>query len=97
MGLNDTEQALLIILCVFLAIFLLLGIILLGWLIKVTKKINIIADKAEKLTETAESFSKFFEKTAPAVSIARFVGNIAEVVLKHNKKHGRGRKGQDDE
>lgn len=96
MGLTTTEQALLIILSAALAVFLILGIILLVYLIRAAKKVNIIVDKAEILTEKAEHVSQFFERTAPVVAITRLFGNIAEAVMKNNKSDHK-RRGDDDE
>lgn len=96
MGLTTTEQALLIILSAALAVFIILGIVLLVYLIRAAKKVNVIVDKAEALTEKAEHVSQFFERTAPAVAITRLFGNIAEAVMKNNKRDYK-RRGGDDE
>jgi hypothetical protein len=82
---TSTEQALLIILSITLAIFLILGIVLLIYLIKISSTIKVIVDKAERLTEKAETMASFFEKTAPKIAIGRLLGNIAEAVSKRSK------------
>lgn len=96
MGLTTTEQALLIILSAALAVFLILGIILLVYLIRAAKKVNIIVDKAQVLTEKAEHVSEFFEKTAPAMAITRLLGNIAEAVMRNSKRNHNDKRGGDD-
>lgn len=86
MGLTQTEQALLIILSTFLAIFLLLGILVLSYMLKISKKVNIIVDKAEKMTERAEAISEMFEKSSPSMAVMRIIGNVAEMLKKRSNK-----------
>ncbi len=67
-------QILVVILSVFLAIFLLLGIILFAKLIIISKKIQAMTDRAEKtvnnVSDAVDSAVRFM---APA-AIAKFVG-----------------------
>jgi len=81
MGLNSTEQALLIICTSFLVVFLILGIIALVYFIriqivvkKVVKNIEYVSDKAEKITDV-------IEKSTPVLGLIRFLSS-----LKSNKK-----------
>lgn len=75
---NGYEQFLVIILSTFLGIFLFLGIIVLGYLVKITKSISRITEKAEHIAEKAEAVSEFFEKAAGPLAAGRFVSKFAE-------------------
>ncbi len=72
MNINTTEQALLIILSVFLAIFLILGIIalvyflrLLGLMTKTAKKIEDTVDETTKITRA-------IGKSIPLISLFKY-------------------------
>lgn len=80
----DAFEILVIILSVFLAIFLLLGIITLVYLVKFIKNIKEISDKAKTMVEDASSFASTMKKTAAPAAMARFV---AEQVNNAKKKH----------
>ncbi len=84
-----TEQLLAIILSVFLAIFLLLGIVVLTFAIKILKHVKAITQKAEKLADQAEHVGDFFAKTGGTAAIAKFVSNIVNVMREHGKKGGK--------
>lgn len=83
---NTTEQILLIILSSFLAIFLALGIVLLTALIKLTKKMQAVADKAHDIADKVEDVSDMFKKTAGPMALGKFFVNIAETVAKHKRE-----------
>lgn len=86
MTVSGTEQALLIILSFFLAMFLLLGIIALIWLLQILRELKKIIRHAEVLArETENSITTFFEKTGPALALFRLVSNMADV-FKTKKK-----------
>jgi len=87
-----TEQALLIILSLFLALFLILSMITLVWVIKILSQLKRIIDSTEKVIDKAENIAVFFEKTAPTVALGRLVSNITEAVFhsgEKDKKHER--------
>ena len=85
---SNTDQALLIILSTFLAMFLLLSIIALIWLLQILSELKKIIHRAEQLArETESAFTSFFEKTGPSMALLRLVSNMAEVVLRNKKKH----------
>jgi predicted PurR-regulated permease PerM len=84
---SNTDQALLIILCVFLAMFLLLSIIALIWILQILNELKKIIKRAEELAkETEGSIHSFFEKTGPVVSLVRLISNLSNVVIKDKKK-----------
>jgi len=82
---TTSEQILVIILSVFLAIFLILGIIALFWAVKIFRSFKRIMDKAESIADKAENIADFFQKTAPSVAFGRFISNITDSVF-HNKR-----------
>ncbi len=83
---SNADQALLIILCVFLVMFLLLSIIALIWILQILSGLKKIIKSAELLArETENSVMSFFEKSGPALSLVRLVSNMTEVVLKNKK------------
>lgn len=85
---EESFQALVVILSIMLAIFLTLGIFVLVYVLKVIKNIRHITEKAEQIADRAESMSAMFEKTAPTVAVGRLVGNLMEM-FKSNDKRGK--------
>ena len=85
MTLETSSQILLIIVSTFLSIFLLLCILVLVKALQLMRNIKHIVEKAEKLTDSAESVGTFFRNAAGPVSFARLVTNIVESVSNHNK------------
>ena len=91
---SNTDQALLIILSTFLAMFLLLSIIALIWVLQILSELKKIIVRAEELArETNSAITTFFEKTGPTMALVRLISNMAEVVLKNKRK----RKREEDE
>lgn len=84
-------EALVIILAVALAIFLILAIVITVKLIQVVKSIKRITDYAEKVADRADHISDFFEKTATPVAIAKLIANISDSFKKHSRKSKRGK------
>ncbi len=88
---SSADQALLIILSVFLAMFLLLSIIALIWILQILSELKKIIRRAEELArETESSITSFFEKTEPVISIVRLISNMSEAVFKPKRKHKKG-------
>lgn len=83
---TTTEQALLIILSLFLALFLILSIVSLIWFIRILNQVKRMMDTAEKLIGKADNIAEFFERSAPAVALGKLVSNISEAVLKRTGK-----------
>lgn len=91
---SNTDQALLIILSTFLAMFLLLSIIALIWILQILNELKKIIHRAEELArETENNITSFFQKTGPAISLVRLISNMSEAVLGSKKKH---KKKEDD-
>lgn len=89
-------EALVIILSVMLALFLLLSIILMVRLIQISRQIRRITDHAENAVDKAEEIATFFEKTATPVALMKLISNISETVSKAadkvNRRKGKGKK-----
>jgi len=83
---NTTENILVIFLSSFLALFLLLSTILVAKLLKVVKKIQLVADKAHDIVNKVENVSEMFQKTAGPVAFGKFFMNMADMVNKHKKR-----------
>ena len=84
---NTAEQIIASILAVTLAIFLVLAIIAVVMVIGILKKVKIISERAEQITEAAQEMAETFRQSAP-FTILRFLGNIADVFgsRKHKDK-----------
>lgn len=96
---NGFEQALVIILSVFLAIFLILGIVVFSLLIKImqtvqriTTKAEYLADRASDLTDRAAAVGQFFEHAAGPVALARIFAGVAERFMGKSKNNKRKQK-----
>jgi biopolymer transport protein ExbB/TolQ len=80
----DAYHILVIILSVFLALFLLLSIIFVAYLIKVVKAIQQITEKAASIVDTAANIKKF---VSPAV-VSKLVFEAVNKAVKHHNKKG---------
>jgi predicted PurR-regulated permease PerM len=95
---TDTRwfEALVVILSVMLALFLLLSIILVIRFIQITRQIKRITDYAEHAVDKAEEVASFFEKTATPVALMKLVANISDTISKTadrvNKSRSKGKK-----
>lgn len=76
MGLNDTEQAILIILSVFLGVFLILGCVALGYAIKIQKSVKKVVKTIENVTDKADKMTDILEKSAPIMGLIKFLGRL---------------------
>ena len=85
----DSFDYLVIILSITLAVFLIIGIVLLVGLVKLTKQLRIIATKAEEVVDDVEAVSGFFRKSAGPVAITSMVSNIVSKVTEMANKKGK--------
>jgi len=76
MGLNDTEQAILIILSAFLTIFLILGITALVYTIKIQKSVRKVVKTIESVTSKADKVTDILEKSAPIMGLIKLFGKF---------------------
>lgn len=79
-------EALVIILSVTLAIFLVLAIILVVKMIQIANVAKRITEHAEQVADRAEHISEFFEKTATPVAVVKLVSNVSEMFQKKEKR-----------
>jgi hypothetical protein len=83
---NTASEVLVIILSVTLSIFLIVGIMLMVQVMRLVKGLQEIADKAEKVLNSAESIGHIFRKTAGPVSLFNFVRSVVDTVAEHKHK-----------
>lgn len=84
----DTDTALkilVIILSTTLAVFLILGIVLVVKLIQVAKHLNNITIKAEQIADKAEAVTDFMSRSAGPIAIGKLLGNIADAISRGKK------------
>lgn len=82
----DAQTILVIFLSTALAIFLVLGIILLAFLIDIVQRIKRITEKAERLTDKAEEAADMLKQAALPVAIGRIAKVISDVFGKKSGK-----------
>jgi predicted PurR-regulated permease PerM len=86
---NGAEQILVIILSTFLAIFLLLGIIIAIFTIKLIKQLQQITQHAEHIAEKAEAVTSMVGKAAGPMAIGKLLFGIIESVRGQTNKRGK--------
>lgn len=84
---NTSEQILVIILSVALAVLLVLSIVVVALIVKLVKSIQRITDKAENIIANVEHVGDTFKNVAGPMAVFRVINNIAKVVSKHGGKH----------
>lgn len=85
MELSTVQQIILIILASALAIFLILSIAIAVLVMRLLKTLRSIANKAEKVVESAETVGEVFKKAAAPASIFNFVRGVINMAAKHKK------------
>ena len=90
---ENAETILVVVLASFLALFLLLGIVLLVKLIQITNQLKRIADKAEDVVDKAESVGEFFQKASGGFAVGKLFSHLANTVLHRDeaKESGKGK------
>lgn len=83
---SNWYAALVIILSIALAIFLVLSIILVSKLIQIANHVKRIVAQAEQVADRAEHISAFFEKTATPVAILKLISNLSDTLQRKVKK-----------
>ncbi|HUD08015.1 MAG TPA: hypothetical protein VMQ52_02970 [Candidatus Saccharimonadales bacterium] len=82
---DTTLKILIIIVSAALSLFLIVAILLIVKLIQITKSLKKIAQKAEKIADSADALGTFFRRTASPIALGKFITNIFDAVRKHNK------------
>lgn len=84
---DGAAEVLVIILAIVLTIFLIVGIIFAVLLIKLTKTLHRLADRAEHVVGNVESAASAIKNAAGPLAVGKFLVNIADSVI--NKKKGK--------
>lgn len=82
---ENAESILVIIVSVTLTIFLLVAIVLAVVLIKLIQRLRHIADTADLVANNVEAASEILKNSAGPLAVAKFMANIADVVMKRKK------------
>ena len=82
-------EALVIILASALAVFLILGIILMVKMIQIANTTKRITEHAEKVADQAEHVSEFFAKTATPVAVVKLLSNVSDLFQGKEKNNGK--------
>ena len=85
MGLTTTEQIILIILAAALAVFIILGIAVLILVLRLLSTLKLMADKAEKIIESAEAVGQVIKNVAAPAGLLKVFHTIMETVVKQRK------------
>lgn len=76
MTITNSEQILVFILAVTLAIYLIVSVIAIIKVVQILNHVKAIIKKAEDITDKAESVTQFFQNTAGPVAIGKLISNI---------------------
>lgn len=82
---NEAEKIILIILSSFLVLFLGLGIALFITLMRFSRKMHGVADKANSIAGNFQNAASAFEKSAGPLALGKFFVNIARSAANHKK------------
>lgn len=83
---EQAAEILVIILSVVLSIFLIVGIVFVIALIKLTKTIKHIVDKADQVIDNVESAAETFKNVAGPLASGKVIMNIIDLVSRKGKK-----------
>ncbi len=89
---ENAQEILVVFLSAALALFLVLGIVLLSILIKIAQHIKRVSEKAEAISDKAENVAEFLASAATPIFAGKVVSNIMETVFGRNdaKRKKRG-------
>lgn len=79
MELSTAQEVLVIILSTALAIFLVMAIVVAAMVIRLLATLRLIADKAERLVESAEAVGNVFRTAAGPLGIFRFLHGLTDM------------------
>lgn len=94
MDTNTWFEALVIILSVMLALFLLLGIVILVKFMQIVRQIKRVTDHAEQVIDKAEDIADFFKKSSGPMALLKIIGNISESFQGVTDKFGNNKRGK---
>lgn len=79
---DTAANVLVIILSIFLAVFLMLGIIVAVEVMRLVRVIHRVADKAEVVMESAETVGSIFKNVSGPLALFKVARNIVKAVKK---------------
>lgn len=82
---DSAAETLLIVVSSVLSVFLALACVALVYLIRVLKRVNQMADKAEEMAEKVESAADAVKKSATAIPFIRLINKIVMLGNKRGK------------
>jgi cell division protein FtsB len=83
---TTAENILVIFLSAALAVFLLLAILISIQILKLTRILRDIAERAERVVSSAEAVGRIFRKSSAPVSLVQFVRSVSDIVAEHKQK-----------
>ena len=86
MDLSTTQQVLVVILSTALAIFLILSIVIAAMVIQLLTTLRNLADKAERVVQSAENVGEIIKNVITPMSVLKFGHSIFDMVSKHAKR-----------
>jgi hypothetical protein len=95
MGLNTAEQFLVILLSSALAVFLIIGIIVLVRMLTLLKTLQFIADKAEHVVESAEAAADVIKNASGPFGVFALLRGLVDMAMQH--KHSKDDNDKDKE
>jgi len=92
---DTAERVLVIFLSAALAIFLVLAITALIFVIQIARKVKRITERAEHLAQQAESVGEFLRQAAGPLAIGRIMAVVSEVFF--GRKRKKSKRGKDND
>lgn len=86
---ENAQEILVVILSSFMALFLLLGIILIAICIKIANHVKHITEKAEAISDRAEDIADFFSKAATPLAIGKIISTVKDALAGSKRKRGK--------
>jgi nitrate/nitrite-specific signal transduction histidine kinase len=83
---STAANVLLIIVSCALSIFLVVGVFVLIKLGQLIKSLKQLAERAEKIADSAEAVSDFFHKSPSLNALGRLFANLSEAVFNNQKR-----------
>lgn len=85
MELNTAQQFLVIVLSTTLAIFLVLAIVAIIFIIRLLSTLRRVADRAERVAQSAEAVGDMIKNVAGPATIMRLARTVFEAVSSHKQ------------
>ncbi len=83
---DTAAEVLLIIVSSVLAVFLIVTIVAVGYLISILRQLKRITARAENVADTVESAAAAFERASSPIAVLKLIGKIIEQTSNFKKK-----------